>query len=107
MPSPGQPSGSMGTSHVRPLNANVRTFFISLIFILFRKMNNHIMYLTFDPYFLQSPINTIVQEMMQGQGQGPPLPNNFNSVSATPMPHVKEWHPSVDPDLRNHLVRKL
>ena len=27
MPSPGQPSGSMGTSQVRPLNANVRTFF--------------------------------------------------------------------------------
>ena len=28
MPSPGQPSGSMGTSQVRPLNANVRTFFL-------------------------------------------------------------------------------
>ena len=44
---------------------------------------------------------------MQEQGQGPPLPNTLNSVSATPMPHVKEWHPLVNPDLRNHLVQKL
>ena len=65
------------------------------------------MYLNFDPYFLQSPINTIVQEMMQGQGQGPPLPNNLNSVSATPMPHVKEWHASVNPDHRYDLIWKL
>ena len=63
--------------------------------------------LTFDLYFLQIPINTIVWEIMQEQGQGPPLPNTLNSVSATPMPHVKEWHPLVNPDLRNHLVQKL
>ena len=34
MPSPGQPSGSMGTSQVRPMNANVRTFFYFYFFII-------------------------------------------------------------------------
>ena len=37
MPSPGQPSGSMGTSHVRPLNANVRTFFYFFNFYFIQK----------------------------------------------------------------------
>ena len=36
-----------------------------------------------------------------------PLPNNLNSVSATPLPDVKEWHASVNPDLRTHLVHKM
>ena len=46
-------------------------------------------------------------ELMEGQSDPVRLPNNLSTVSATPMPSVKEWHGAVTSDLRNHLVHKL
>merc|ERR1719187_2245616 len=44
---------------------------------------------------------------MEGKSDPVRLPNNLPAVSAQPMPSLKEWHTSVTPDLRNHLVHKL
>merc|ERR1712066_1172902 len=55
----------------------------------------------------QSPTNRLAQELMEGKGDPVRLPNNLPAVSAAPMPSLKEWHASVTPDLRNHLVHKL
>ena len=55
----------------------------------------------------QSPTNKLAQELMEGKSDPVRLPNNLPAVSAQPMPSLKEWHASVTPDLRNHLVYKL
>ena len=54
----------------------------------------------------QSPIGAIVKEIRQDLDLTN-LPNHLRSISATPLPNVKEWHASVNPGFRNHLVHKL
>ncbi|QQP38249.1 CREB binding protein, partial [Caligus rogercresseyi] len=58
----------------------------------------------------QNPISStqLAQEWMEGGLDPVRLPNNMQTeVAASPLPNSKEWHATVNPELRTHLVHKL